>query len=334
MARVAIAGAGLTGRLFAWALAREGHSVSVFDPAPDAGARGAAAFTAAGMLSPLAELESTDADVAALGWTSLRLWPAIAPEQLRRDGSLLLAHRSDLGAAQRVLARIGRFEMLDRAALQALEPALAPGLLGWHLPGEGSIDAPAALAHLARAPAEWCWGQRVESIEPGRLHLADGRTVVADWAIDARGLGASWPLRGVRGEIVTLDLPGGHGLQRPLRLLHPRQPVYLVPRGPERLLVGASEIESEDRSAMSLRSAVELMAAAHSVLPALAEARIALLDVNLRPALPDNRPLAHCEPGLLTLNGLYRHGWLLAPALVQQLLRESGLGALPEETHA
>jgi glycine oxidase len=68
---------------------------------------------------------------------------------------------------------------------------------------------------------------------------------------------------------------------------------------------------------------------AHSILPALAEARILRLDTNLRPALPDHRPQVHHEPGLLRINGLYRHGWLLAPALVDDALRALGLGALP-----
>ena len=135
------------------------------------------------------------------------------------------------------------------------------------------------------------------------------------------------PVRGVRGEIIGLDCPG-HGLTRPVRLLHPRHRVYIVPRSARQLIVGASEIESEDRSPVSLRSAVELMAAAHSVLPALAEARIVRLDVNLRPALPDNNPRIVHTRGTLAINGLFRHGWLLAPALVEQALQQTGW-ALP-----
>ena len=126
-------------------------------------------------------------------------------------------------------------------------------------------------------------------------------------------------MRGVRGEIVWLHAPK-HGLLRPARLLHPRHRVYIVPRAADTLVVGASEIESEDRSPVSLRSAVELMSAAHSVLPALAEARILRMDVNLRPALPDNEPLLQAQPGLVRINGLFRHGWLLAPALVEDAL--------------
>jgi glycine oxidase len=95
-----------------------------------------------------------------------------------------------------------------------------------------------------------------------------------------------------------------------------------VPRAPDLVVVGASEIESEDRSPVSLRSTVELLAAAHSVLPELAEARIVHSESNLRPALPDNLPRLTTEPGLTRINGLFRHGWLIAPALVEQALQE------------
>jgi glycine oxidase len=129
-------------------------------------------------------------------------------------------------------------------------------------------------------------------------------------------------VRGVRGEVIGLHAPG-HGLTRPVRLLHPRHRVYVVPLPGDVVLVGASEIESEDRSPASLRSVIELLAAAHSVIPALAEARIFALDVNLRPALPDHAPRTDHAPRLLRINGLYRHGWLLAPALVDQALRDN-----------
>jgi glycine oxidase len=154
-------------------------------------------------------------------------------------------------------------------------------------------------------------------------------------ASGTRGVGArpALDVRGVRGEVVWLHAPEVK-LQRPVRLLHPRHRVYIVPRGDGRVLIGASEIESEDRSPVSLRSAVELMAAAHSVIPALAEARILKLDVNLRPATPDHRPVCQAQPGLLRLNGLYRHGWLLGPALAQEGLAAMGWPALPGLTVA
>lgn len=343
MARIAIAGAGLAGRLFAWALVRAGHEVYVFDASPGplpAGPQRAAAFSAAGMLSPLAEQDGgADAAMVAAGWQSLQLWPSICaqlpcPVRLRREGSLLLAHRGDLGAAQRVLQHVRGAVALDETALRDLEPALVPGLLAWKLEGEGFIDPLAAMDALYQGAeaARWHWQQPVQELEPHRLRLADGRLIEADWVIDCRGLGArpDLPLRGVRGEILTLSLTA-HGLRRPLRLLHPRHRLYLVPRDESTLVLGASEIESEDLSPVSLRTAVELMAAAHSLMPSLAEARIAKIEVGLRPALPDHRPEVKFVLGHLRINGLYRHGFLLGPALVQELLIRSGLGTLEEK---
>lgn len=348
---IGIAGAGLLGRLLAWQLARDGHRVAVFDPARDAqpsfDGRQAAGFTAAGMLSPLAELDASSAEVAALGWRSIALWRAIVPRlqarpQFSTDGSLLLAHRSDAGSAQRVLARLAaaaagtrRPEPLSAARLADLEPALHGASHAWLLPGEGQIDPVAALLALqAEAPGvRWHWNQRVDSVAPGALLLQDGTRHGFDMVFDVRGTGSrpELPVRGVRGETAWLHAPG-HGLTRPVRLLHPRHRVYLVPRPGDIVLVGASEIESEDRSPVSLRSAVELMSAAHSVLPALAEARIQRLDVNLRPALPDNEPHIEAGAGRVRINGLFRHGWLIAPALVEDALRQCGLASQqPEE---
>ena len=359
---IGIAGAGLLGRLLAWRLARAGHRVAMFDPA--AGPEGvlrsrapepclptAAGFTAAGMLSPLAELDNAEPAVAALGWRSLPLWQRIAAALPGRpffaaQGSLMVAHRTDAGAAQRVLDRLRAatatpewralspaegVQPLDPAALRALEPAVQGPAQAWLLPGEGQIDTVATLnaLHAAAEGVQWNWRQPVRAVEAGEgggtLALADGRLLAFDAVIDVRGTGARPQLdvRGVRGEVAWLHAPG-HGLQRPVRLLHPRHRVYLVPRPGDVVLVGASEIESEDRSLASLRSVVELLAAAHSVVPALAEARILALDVNLRPALPDNAPRVEHGPRLLRINGLFRHGWLLAPALVDQALRDNG----------
>ena len=342
---IGIAGAGLLGRLLAWQLARAGHRVSVFDPAPGPlpsfDGQQAAGFTAACVLSPLAELDNSSAEVAALGWRSIALWRGVLHQLRTRPafaerGSLLLAHRSDAGAAQRVLSRLSRAlpgtpqaQALDATQLAALEPALHGAALAWLLPGDAQIDAPAAMLSLqAEAPAvDWHWRRRVSSVQAGVLTMEGEPARHFDLVFDVRGTGSRPELavRGVRGELVWLHAPG-HGLSRPLRLLHPRHRVYLVPRPDDVVLVGASEIESEDRSPVSLRSAVELMAAAHSVMPALAEARILRLDRNLRPALLDNEPRCEVRPGMVRINGLFRHGWLLAPALVEDALQACGLG--------
>ncbi len=347
--RVGIAGAGLLGRLLAWTLSRRGSRVDVFDPGPGPeprfGATGAsqhaAGFTAAGMLSPLAEQETAAPDIAALGWRSIVLWRELVASLAARPhfaqlGSLLLAHRTDFASAQRVLARMAPASgsgkdcpqsprRLDPLALAELEPALHGVALAWLLPDEAQIDTVATMSalHDEAVGVRWHWDHMVCEVQPGRLRVG-GDTRRFDLAIDVRGVGArpALAIRGVRGETVWLRLPS-HGLRRPVRLLHPRHRVYIVPRAPDLLIVGASEIESEDRGEVSLRSAVELMSAAHSVMPALAEARILRMDSNLRPAMADHAPHVECADGLMRINGLYRHGWLLAPALVEAALAAS-----------
>lgn len=339
---IGIAGAGLLGRLLAWRLARDGHRVTVFDAAPDAQARGAAGWTAAGMLSPVAELECANVQTAQRGLRSIGLWSQIVPQlpqavDFRREGSLLVAHSSDLGAAQRVLDVFstqaqGSTELPQRltpARLRKLEPGIHGPAAAWLLPQEAQIHTVQAMAALADAATQlgvaWRWGEAVQRVAPHRL---DDHTF--DRVFDVRGLGArpELPLRGVRGEILWVHA-AGLVLHRPVRLLHPRLRVYLVPRPGDLVVVGASEIESEDRSPISVRTLLNLLSAAHSVLPELAEGRVVHTEVNLRPALPDNLPLLETQAGLTRINGLFRHGWLLAPALVEEALHEARLDVRP-----
>ena len=347
---IGIAGAGLLGRLLAFELTRAGHVVEVFDPAPGplppVHSQGpyAAGWTAAGMLSPTAELESADANVFKLGLRSLALWPGIVaalglPVELQRRGSLLLAHRGDEGAAKRVVDLLRHKapdghgpSPLSLPELAGLEPDLHGAAHAWLLPHEGhihTVQAMTALVHTATAAgALWHWGVAVQRLAAGEIHTA-GKVHPFDCVFDVRGTGARTAgnsgeslgrdVRGVRGEIIWLHAPGV-ALQRPVRLLHPRHRVYLVPREGGHIVVGASEIESEDRSPISLRSMVELLAAAHSIAPGLAEARVVHTETNLRPALSDNLPRLVQSPGLVQINGLFRHGWLIAPALVEQAL--------------
>ena len=345
--RIGIAGAGLLGRLLALELSRQGHQVAVFDPARDAGPREtsgteAAAWTAAGMLSPVAELDRGNEDVFRLGMRSCALWPGIAqaigaPGVCHFDGSLLVAHRSDAGAAQRLVGLLQakadaqhQPEALTVDALATLEASVHGPSLAWLLPCEGYIEVHNTLhalhAQATRQGVQWHWGCPVQAVEEGQLHcLQDGQqnALRFDHVFDVRGIGArpQLPMRGVRGEIFLLHAPEVT-LSRPLRLMHPRHSVYIVPRPDGYFVVGASEIESEDRSSVSLRSTLELLSAAHSAIPALSEARIVHTESNLRPALPDNLPLLERTAGCTRINGLYRHGWLLAPALVEAALAQ------------
>ena len=120
----------------------------------------------------------------------------------------------------------------------------------------------------------------------------------ADIVVDCRGLAARDvlpDLRGVRGEMVVIR-SREVSLSRPVRLLHPRIPLYIVPRGDGVFMIGATTIESETRGGVSVRSAVELLNAAYALHPAFGEAEILELGADLRPAFPDNLPAVRRGP--------------------------------------
>ena len=150
--------------------------------------------------------------------------------------------------------------------------------------------------------------------------------------IDCRGLAArdeQKELRGVKGEMIIVETSEVE-LSRPVRLIHPRWPLYVIPRGDGKFMLGATSIEAED-TGVSVRSALELLGAAYAVHPAFAEARIVEFGSGLRPAFPDNLPRITMVQNKIAVNGLYRHGFLLAPALAELTLAHVERGAIDNE---
>jgi glycine oxidase len=326
----AVLGGGLVGRLVAWRLAGEGHRVVLVERG-DAAGSGAAAWVAAAMLAPLAEAASAELLITELGAASLERWPAWLAELpepvfFQRNGTLVVWHQADRAEAplfeRRVRANApaalldGGFVALAGAQVDAAEPALggrfARGLL---LPGEGQLDNRQVLHALAAGLAE-------RGVETHWNTVVDLETApAARVTIDCRGLGAKqvFPtLRGIRGEVARVHAPG-IGLSRPVRLLHPRYPLYIAPKEHDLYVIGATEVEGEDMSPVSVRSALELLSAAFSVHPAFGEARILELNAQCRPTLPDHRPALVWDGGArLAVNGLYRHGFMIAPEVADQ----------------
>jgi glycine oxidase len=140
------------------------------------------------------------------------------------------------------------------------------------------------------------------------------------WTIDCTGLAARTQLgdlRGVKGEMLLLR---SHeiSLSRPVRLLHPRIPVYVVPRADGVFMVGATMIESDDRERITARSMLELLSAAYALHPAFGEAEILEIGTQARPAFADNLPRILRSGRTLYINGFYRHGFCIAPALARR----------------
>ena len=340
----AIAGAGLAGSLLAWRLletAKHPIRVTLFEKG-DLSQPRSAAYTAAAMISPLSEVVVSERAIYDMGMHSLQLWPqwldalnkhSAQPVSYNNQGSLVVAHPSDESEleqfAQDLRYHLGEnntAQWLSRAELNAHEPDLSPqfnrGLL---LPGEAFLDNRQLLTNLHQRIITL--GGSIQqnsdiSFEP-EPHLNGTALTGFDCVVDARGTGAkqSQAVRGVRGEVLWVQTPE-ITLNHAVRLMHPRYKLYVVPKPNNRFIVGATEIESQDSSPVSVQSMMELCSALYTLNPAFAEARIIELDANLRPSYMDNMPAItwNKQGNSVSINGLYRHGYLLAPHLIDDLL--------------
>ncbi|WP_077066517.1 glycine oxidase ThiO [Catenovulum maritimum] len=328
--KLAVVGAGLLGKLLAVQLSRF-HQVDLYEQT-SLKADKSAGYIAAAMLAPTAESVISSELVVELGCHSMTLWPEILKKLphavfYQQTGSLILAHNQDRGDlhsfSQRLKAK--NFEFVTSRQITDLEPEIAGRFhQGLYLPTEGQLDNRAlyiALNQQIMASQVEVFANTHVEID-GNTLTASGAKIDYDWIFDCRGIGAKpqiKSLRGVRGEVARVYAPQVN-LTRPVRLMHPRYPIYIAPKPNNQYVIGATEIESESDKPVTVRSALELLSAAYSVHTGFAEAEILELESGLRPSLPDNEPKVYLEGNTIRLNGLYRHGYLLAPAIVEQAL--------------
>jgi glycine oxidase len=309
--RVSVIGAGIAGLTTAIALAARGAVVEVIERADTLGADACSRF-AGGMLAPWCERETAEELVLRLGCEALDYWPQVFPGTVV-NGSLVVTPRRDEAELDRFLRRAGCGRRVDAEEIGRLEPDLAGRFrTGLFFAGEAHLDPRQALPALqARLLA---LGGRIRCGIDGRFSSGG-----ADRVVDCRGLAARdqlGDLRGVKGEMLIVRCPDV-ALSRPVRLLHPRFPLYIVPRENSHFMIGATTIESDERGRVTVRSMVELLNAAYALHPAFAEAEIVEIGCDARPAFPDNLPRIRARGDTVFVNGLYRHGFLLSPALAR-----------------
>ncbi|CAM4071768.1 FAD-dependent oxidoreductase [Pseudoalteromonas byunsanensis] len=334
--RVAILGFGLVGRVAALMLHKQ-HQLSIFEAASDANQNGAGALAAA-MLAPMAESVNCEADIAKLGLDAMAMWPELLAQlptdiMFQQAGTLVVAHNQDMGDLQSFMQRLKPLQghhaqsVLSKDIAE-LEPDLAGRFhQGVYLPSEGQLDNIAfyqhSYAYLRQKRVQFHFSQKVElhsQCQHSDIETVNGEAF--DWIIDCRGIGAKSQcdgLRGVRGEVARIYAPEVQ-LQRPVRLMHPRYPIYIAPKPNHEFVIGATEIESQDSGPVTVRSTLELLSAAYTVHSGFAEGRVMAINAGLRPAFGDNRPRSSSKGNVICINGLYRHGYLLAPAVVHQAL--------------
>jgi glycine oxidase len=321
---VSIIGAGIAGAWHALLFAQAGHDVTLHERS-DASLMLSTSHWAGGMLAPYCESEVAEPIISRLGLRALDLWRRELPDT-PFNGSLVVAHPRDRNDFER-FARLTRgHRRLDAAGIAALEPSLEGRFReGLFFAAEGHVEPRRVLPKLH---------ERI--IAAGgtiRFNSDVSAEDVEGLVIDCRGLAArdvQGELRGVKGELILIETDEVT-LSRPVRLIHPRWPLYVIPREDHLFMLGATSIEAED-TGVSVRSALELLSAAYTVHPAFAEARIIEFGSGLRPAFPDNLPrITIARHNRIDVNGLYRHGFLIAPALAEMTLGYVQRGQIDNE---
>ena len=306
------------GRLLGQALVQRGDQVDLYERSRRDAPQGAHHVSAA-MIAPLSELPDAPKQVAEMASRSMEIWRGLI-EQLEiphaLNGSIVVAHAQDRQLLTHFASVLKRRQApgvreLDSEELKVLEPELSRhfdrALL---LPGEGWLDNRA----LHNALENRCGRIHYENeVDPGRLE--------ADLVCDCRGAGADEPsLRGVLGEAIRVHAPEV-ALIRPIRLMHPRHQIYIAPRPDRIYVIGATELDNRSRTRASVQSVLELLSACFVVHSGFAEAEVLELGAGLRPAYPDNAPRMRWRGSVLSINGLYRHGYLVGPAVVETALK-------------
>ncbi|MEM9910999.1 MAG: FAD-dependent oxidoreductase [Pseudomonadota bacterium] len=302
---LSILGGGVAGLSVASELSARGAQVQVFDPAGAPGAH-ACSWWAGGMLAPFCEYESAEEPVLRLGQEASAWWAGRT--HVERRGTFVVAQRRDRPDLRRFAQRTDGHRNVASDEITTLEPDLARLGDGLFFENEAHLSPRTALQDLR------------ESLQNNGVTFHDiPAPEDLSNVIDCRGFAARDvlpDLRGVKGEMLILRAPE-IAITRPVRLLHPRLPLYIVPRGSGIYMLGATMIEAEDRGRVTARSLLELLSAAYALNPGFGEAEVLEIGVDLRPAFPDNLPKVRQIGGRIYANGLYRHGFLLAPALAR-----------------
>lgn len=298
-----VLGAGVTGLCVATTLIECGAVVEVIESSGMV----PASHWAGGMLAPFCEGEHAPASVTSQGQSSVDWWEAHV-SGVTRLGTLVIAPTRDTAELKRFAQLTQGHQWVSPITLEPdLDDRFAQGLF---YSTEAHLNPRKALLELRQKLI--ANGVEIHNQRPsGKI-------------IYCRGIAAATQLselRAVRGEMLMVETHDVN-LTRPIRLLHPRFPCYIVPRGTGQYMVGATMLESHDAGPITARALMELLSAAYTAHPAFAEARLLETGAGLRPAFPDNLPRIHYHEGKIFVNGMYRHGFLLAPILAEQLAKQ------------
>jgi glycine oxidase len=341
-----VVGAGIIGLTSAFRLAKAGHHVTLFDPAPAKGAT----WAAAGMLAPTAEIAPGEQENYRVQRSSLEMWRGIANElhtftaehlPIFDTGTLLVGYDASdgrlVGQFRNVATSFGatcmvvtREEKPDVFAF--LSPRIDQGLM---LPGDAWLDPDVAVRLLRLALVEL--GTQfideqvlsVQSHELGVTAVTETGAFAGDSGILATGA-APLPLGAISsGEHVARPVHGVtlrvRGIDRSamptVRAFVRGRNFYMVNRPGGYCVLGAT-VEERGAPGAQVGELERLMRDALDIVPELETAKFLEHRSGLRPASGNLEPFF--EPlqskGWAWSSGHYRHGVTLAPLAAHSAL--------------
>lgn len=332
--KVIVVGGGIIGCATAYELAKVGCGVTLFERAtPGAEASSAAA----GLLAPLGE--STESTFARLALASWRLYPDVVGELEGQTGIdvehvtrgtiyPMAATQSRKDAEAWALMPEFGVEVLEGAAVQALEPALSPKIRhAVFVKGDHWINNQRLVLAYAQAAAAagvvLRTGENVSRVivEGGRARgvVTEGERVETDAVLLAAG---AWTSELVASFGMQLRVEPRRGQMIALVHVPPvlsycvHGETYLVPRPSGELLLGATVERAGFQRAVTAEGIASLLRGAIELVPSLRDLPIARTWCGFRPWAPDSLPILGPWPGvggLFIATGHFRNGILLAP---------------------
>ncbi len=320
---ITILGAGIMGLMVAYHLADQ-YPITLYDPKGFPADN--ASLMAGGMLAPYSEIEHMDMRWVQAGLKGIEIWQDINLDTgFTQNGSLLIAHPEDRYILERFKTHLP-IEKQSYHNVQSLENHIPRHHQnGIFLSEEAHLDPAKTMASLCDylqnhnnvtlTDDPTFQHSNIPTFQPSNLPTFQHSNTPAFQTIDCRGMASHDPdIRGVKGEILLVRNTE-FSLKRPVRLMHPRYPLYIIPRDDDIFMIGATVIESSENENVSLRSGMELMSALYSLHNSFGEADIINIKAGIRPSYADNLPRIHIQDNLITCNGLFRHGYLLAPVM-------------------
>lgn len=331
--KFAVIGSGIMGRMIGFFLALENHSVDIFEQEKDSSTSNCSS-AAGGMLCPYSELESFDQSLLEISLKSLELWKILHKEFFSNcyfnfKGTLVVSLEKDQSLQNHYTHKLdqyglaNKYQILDKSQFENSNSSLIDRIdRAVYLPSEGVLDNIQIQKELEKNSKKlgvnYHFEQEVLKVEPNTLYTQKNKHSF-DHIVDTRGIQANnslRTLRGVRGEAILVESKDIQ-IDRCIRVIHPRYPIYIIPRKQNRYIIGATMIENHLDHQITVRSVLELLSAGYSLTKDFSEAKIIETRVGVRAAFLDNKPNILVSDSITYINGLFRHGFLLAPILAK-----------------